>query len=116
MSRVIRRDAARQDLVDIAFYYVHQGSLAVAQRFRDQAEALLGRLADMPGMGTSYDTDHPALAGLRFLPVTRFKKYLIFYRPIPGGIDLVRVLHGARDIGSILADLSDGEEDDDELE
>ena len=66
----------------------------------------------MPGMGTSYDPGHPALAGLRFLPVSRFKKYLIFYRPIPGGIEVVRVLHGARDIESILADEFSGGEDD----
>ncbi len=112
MSRVIRRDAARRDLVEIVYYYLDQGSLAAAQRFRDQAEALLGRLADMRGIGTPYDPDHRALAGLRFLPVTRFKKYLIFYRPVPGGIELVRVLHGAREIASILAEEFGGGEDD----
>jgi toxin ParE1/3/4 len=57
----------------------------------------------MPALGTSYDPDHPALTELRFLPIARFKKYLVFYRPIPGGIEVVRVLHGARDIHGILA-------------
>lgn len=29
-------------------------------------------------------------------------KYILFYRPIEGGIELVRVLHGARDIESLF--------------
>jgi toxin ParE1/3/4 len=31
-----------------------------------------------------------------------FMNYLIFYRPIGGGIDVLRVLHGARDIDRIF--------------
>jgi plasmid stabilization system protein ParE len=38
MSRVIRRNAARQDLVDIVYYYIRQGTPATALRFRNQAE------------------------------------------------------------------------------
>ena len=113
MSRVLRRGAARQDLVDIAYYYIRRGSPATAQRFRGRAEALFRQLADRPGLGTSYAPDHPALADLRFLPVTRFKTYLVFYRPIPGGIEIVRVLHGARDIHAILSGEFGIEEDGD---
>jgi toxin ParE1/3/4 len=112
MSRVIRRQAARQDLVEIAYYYIRQGSPATARRFRDQAEALFRRLAGMPGMGAAYDPSHPALAGLRFMPVTRFKKYLVFYRAIPSGIEVIRVLHGVRDIDGILSEEFGIEEDD----
>lgn len=58
----------------------------------------------MPGMGTLYDHDHPALAELRFFPISRFNKYIVFYRPDDRGIQIVRILHGARDIASILAE------------
>jgi len=37
--------------------------------------------------------------GLRSFPVGR---YVIFYRPIPKGIEIVRVLHGARDLDAIF--------------
>ena len=67
---------------------------ALPSRFLAQAEATFTRLAGMPGMGASYEHDHPALAGLRFFPVSRFHKYLVFYRSIAGGIEIVRVLHG----------------------
>ncbi len=36
------------------------------------------------------------------MPVSRFRNYLIFYVPVPGGIDVFRVLHGARDLGEVL--------------
>ena len=35
-------------------------------------------------------------------PVASFEDYLIFYRPTKRGIDVVRVLHGARDLRRIL--------------
>ena len=105
MSKAIhRRHEARQDLVDIFRYHARAAGLRVAQRFFTQAEATFTRLAGMPGMGACYEHEHPALAGLRVVPVSRFKKYLVFYRPIADGIEIVRVLHGARDISSLLAE------------
>ena len=104
MSVVHKLRAARQDLVDIFYYYVSKGALPTARRFLTQADATFQRLANLPGMGTSYAPDEPLYAGLRYFPVSRFRNYLVFYRPIPGGIEVFRVLHGARDIQGILAE------------
>jgi toxin ParE1/3/4 len=30
------------------------------------------------------------------------KNYIIFYQPFEGGIEILRVLHGTRDVGSIF--------------
>jgi toxin ParE1/3/4 len=115
MSKAIhRRFAARQDLVDIFRYYAREAGLRVAERFFAQVETTFTRLASMPGMGTPYDHDHPALAELRYFPVSRFRKYLVFYRRVADGIEIVRVLHGARDIPNILAGEFGIEGDDDE--
>ena len=73
-------------------------------RFLDEAERTFRRLAAMPGMGTRYDPDHPALADLRYFPIARHKSDLVFYRPLADGIEVLRVLHGARDIAGILAE------------
>jgi toxin ParE1/3/4 len=99
-----RRQNARQDLVDIFRYYAREAGFRVAQRFYAQAEATLIRLAGMPGMGTRYEHEHPALDGLRYSPVSGFRLYVVFYRPVADGIELVRVLHGARDLASVLAE------------
>ncbi len=91
----------------------------MADRFFARAEATLVRLASMPGIGTPYEPDEALYADLRYLPVDRFRKYLVFYRSVPGGIEVLRVLHGARDISGILAeelrvDADDNEQREDE--
>lgn len=102
---VRRRAAARRDLIEIFQRYAREASLGVARHFRAEAEAGLARLAVMPGLGTFYETDNPALGELRFFPVgSPFKSCLIFYRPLPGGIEVARILHGTRDIQTILGD------------
>jgi toxin ParE1/3/4 len=53
-------------------------------------------------MGSSFGSTRAELEGLRVFPVKGFANYLLFYRPFPRGIELIRVLHGARDIPSIL--------------
>jgi toxin ParE1/3/4 len=112
MKRAIHRSqTARQDLVHAFRYYAREAGFRVAQRFFAQAEATFTRLASMPGMGAGYEHDHPALAGLRFAPVVHFRKYLVFYRAVADGIEIVRVHHGARDIASILAEQFEVESD-----
>jgi toxin ParE1/3/4 len=56
----------------------------------------------MPGLGTRWESHHAQLPDLRFFPVTKFPNHLLFYRPLDDGIELVRVLHGARDIAMLL--------------
>jgi toxin ParE1/3/4 len=53
-------------------------------------------------MGTSRPFDHPTLAGLRSWRIKDFASYLVFSIPTEAGIEVVRVLHGARDIERIF--------------
>ncbi len=85
-----------------AIAYLAERSEQAARRFRVQTEATFGRLAASPEIGTRYEPEDPAYAELRYFPIAKFPKYLAFYRPVPDGIEVVRVLHGARDIASIL--------------
>ncbi len=56
----------------------------------------------MPGVGDRWDDNDPELADVRDSPISRYRNHLVFYRPIEGGIEILRVLHGARDITRIL--------------
>jgi plasmid stabilization system protein ParE len=40
--------------------------------------------------------------GLRRWRVRGFENFMIFYHPLSNGIEIVRVLHGARDIESLF--------------
>lgn len=105
MSRhVVKRPQAIRDLDEVAGYLQAQSGPKRAIRFLRDADSLFDRLASMPGTGTRYEPDDPIFADLRVAPLSRFKNHLVFYRPLPGGIEVLRVLHGARNIRSILAD------------
>jgi toxin ParE1/3/4 len=104
VSEIIHRPSADRDLLAIFRYYAREGGMRVADRFFAEAEATFARLARMPRIGTPYDPDERLFADLRFFPVSRFRDHLVFYRPIAGGIEVYRVLHGARDIHAILTE------------
>ncbi len=103
-THVDRHPTAVRDLDVAADYIQRRGSPERAIRFLRSADSTFARLAGRPGIGARYESDVPLMIDLRFFPVSRFKNYLVFYRPIAGGIEVLRVLHGARDIQHILAD------------
>jgi toxin ParE1/3/4 len=100
--RVGRHPLAVLDIVELAEFIARRTSLEAADRFVIAVEKTVELLARMPGLGTQWSSDHPRVADLRFFPVTGFPNHLIFYRRFADGIELVRVLHGARDIASLL--------------
>jgi toxin ParE1/3/4 len=103
MSRqLLRHEAAKQDLIEAA-YYIAQGSLDASDRFLRATEEAFRRLAEMPGMGSRRDFGNPALSGMRMWPVPGFRGYLIFYRATEDTLEIIRVLHGARDLPSIFS-------------
>ena len=100
-TRIVKTPQARRDLADLATY-IAKDSVDAALRFLDAAEAECARLAEMPGLGADREFRNPRLGGLRFWAIKGFEKHLIFYRRTEGGIEIVRVLHGARDIDGML--------------
>ncbi len=96
------RPAADEDLDDQAGYLAMHASLDVALRFYDAASSTFAKIASMPGIGERWPSANPRLANLHISRIEGFEKHLIFYRPAADGIDIIRVLHGARDIESVL--------------
>jgi toxin ParE1/3/4 len=94
--------SADRDLDDQAGYLMQEAGLDTALRFYDSAAATFEKLARMPGVGERRESANPRLAGLRVWRVEGFPNHLIFYRPIDGGIEVIRVLHAARDIDRVL--------------
>lgn len=71
-----------------------------ADAFVDRLNRQFRLLAKEPMIGRARDELAP---GLRSIPLGR---YVIFYQPIDNGIEVVRVLHGARDADAQFADSS----------
>lgn len=104
-----RRPRAIHALIETAEYIARDNS-AAADRFLRAAEAAFAQLEALPGIGRPFQSDDPRLKELRIWHVKGFPKHLIFYRPLPNGIEVIHVLHGARDIGAALdRELNEGE-------
>ncbi|MEP0924824.1 type II toxin-antitoxin system RelE/ParE family toxin [Leptolyngbya sp. ST-U4] len=95
MAIALKRPLAELDLLDI-WDYIADDSLDRADEFLDRIEGKLETLALNPGMGRRREE---LLPGLRSFPIAN---YVVFYREIKDGIDVIRVLHGSRDIEEIF--------------
>lgn len=71
-------------------------------RFFSAVDDAVKKLAEMPGMGRLREFKHPSFQTVRSWPIKGFENYLIFYQPTARGIEVMRVLHGARDIDAIF--------------
>ena len=100
---VTQRPRARLDLLEQFVYFGETSDVELAERYFAAVEETCARLVAQPQSGTPYDSGIERLGGLRRIPVQGFENNLRFYLPRAGGIDVVRVLHAARDIQSIFA-------------
>lgn len=103
-GRVRKRAAAIADLVEHSEYRRDVASRETATRFLAAAERAFALLAAMPTMGKPWHSALPEAADVRVLPVRRFPTHLVFYVPLakPRGVEVLRVLHTARDLRRIL--------------
>jgi toxin ParE1/3/4 len=94
-GRIVRTPRAEEDLLDI-WGYIAQDSPAAADRLLDRIDRALAVLADFPRLGPLREDIG---IGACYHVVGR---YLIFYRDIGDGIEVVRVVHGMRNLSGLL--------------
>ncbi len=99
MPRITRRPQSVQDILDI-WDHIAEDNLLAADRWIDGFDQALELWATQLRMGRSRDE---LSAGLRSFS---YGRYVAFYEPLPDGLDLVRVLHGSRDIEAQFMDQS----------
>ena len=89
---------ADEDLIEIWGYLAREASERVADRQLHEIDVACARLKAWPNSGRRRDE---LLTGMRSVPS---RPYVIFYRIQDDAVEIVRVLHGRRDIASIFAD------------
>jgi toxin ParE1/3/4 len=99
--RVDVTPAATEDVIREAAF-IAERNVPSARRLVEAIDRTLERLATSPDVGTRLRFRKRSLDGLRVLTVPRFSNYLLFYRRLPDCIEIVRVLHGARNWRRIL--------------
>lgn len=91
MAEVFHSNRARQDL-KLIWHYIAAENRQAATRFLLRIEDRIAALREFPLMGSPRDDLGP---GFRTLVIG---KYLVIYRPVPEGVEIIRVVHGVRDL------------------
>lgn len=89
------RPQAEVDLEDIALY-IAEDNVQAARQWIEDIYTLCQQLGEMPGIGVAKSYIRP---GLRMLPAG---SYLILYQQVDKGVEIVRVIHGARQWQDLL--------------
>jgi len=95
MAEVQRTRQADADLLEI-WVYIAENNVEAANSTIYAIGRRCHDCADLPGMGRRRDD---LALGLRSITEGN---YIIFYRLVDDGIQIVRVLHGARDLPSLF--------------
>lgn len=95
MARVIRSEQAQQDL-EVILDYLDIQSTQAADRFATKFDQTCNLHAQHPQIGMSAEQ---YATNLRHFTVAN---YAIFYRPLEDGIEVIRIIHGARDLPKLF--------------
>jgi toxin ParE1/3/4 len=98
MSLIVqKRPQALRD-IEKCFVFIAEDDLEVGLRFLLAVEKTLNELAQLPQIGRTQEFENPSLRGIRMWFVKGFERYLIFYFVTETWIDIIRLIHSARDI------------------
>ncbi len=101
--KVLYRQSASDDVVRQFRYYLVAANLPeVAIRFRDAVRRTVQSLRLRPLVGPRYSSSNPQLQNLRSWPVAGFEAIRIYYLLDGDSMDILRILHGKRDVKRII--------------
>ncbi|MDR3424598.1 MAG: type II toxin-antitoxin system RelE/ParE family toxin [Alphaproteobacteria bacterium] len=98
----IRPRADRE--IDALADYLARSNVSVALRFLGSVQEVFDLIGKQPGIGSLRYAHLPMLEGLRVCSVSGFEKHLVFFIERHSYIDVIRVLHSARDLPAALAE------------
>ena len=96
MGVIRRTPSSRRDFANIWDYVAEHAGSGIADRLLRAMEGKLQMLSDHPYAGPQRPELRPRLRSFAV------GNYILFYRPVTDGIELIRVLHGARDLRALF--------------
>ena len=85
---------AEEDIVSYGDY-IAERNLSAAERFADAVDTTIQWLLQNPELGEKLRSD--PTGQIRYRTIAGFRNYLIFYRCVDTTLEIVRILHSARD-------------------
>jgi len=87
---------ATSDIDELHYFFLERDE-SLAEKFLESLSETYEMIANMPELGELYRFRAPAMKDARIRKVKNFPNHLIFYRIEADRIEILRVLHGARD-------------------
>ena len=100
--KIILSPEAVADLDEI-HTYIHGFNPDAARRLLDAAFETFDLLARAPEIGQPRSFSNPRLHDMRSFIIRQFRNYVVFYRVTSERMEIVRVLHGARDMAALFS-------------
>lgn len=98
MRRLTYLRRAQRDLAELRAYITREsGSIETARDFTARLRQECRQLSVLPGtLGRARDEIEPGLRSIAW------RRYVVFFRYLPDRVQILRVLHGGRDVPSVL--------------
>lgn len=96
MRNLLRTPEAEQDLEE-AVVFIARDKVSAAIRWLEETETLFALIVSQPAMGERYQSSQHGV-------VRRLShgNYVIYHRLIDGDVEILRVLHGAREAKRLI--------------
>ena len=88
--------------VDEIYEWLHRENPARANRFLEAVDQTIQAVSQMPGIGSRRYAHIPLMPGMRMVKVKQFERYLLFYLERNEFIDIIRIVHSARNLPEAL--------------
>jgi toxin ParE1/3/4 len=92
------RPKADEDLNEQAYYFATQAGPELGHRFLLAAHETFTLLASQPLIGWHPRLAHSEMVSLRMFKISGFEKMLVLYRAHADRVDILRVVHGSRNL------------------
>jgi len=102
---IVQWPRVERDLAE-HYAYIAQDKVGPAERLLVVANEALDRLARNPSIGTVWKSSRPHLKDLHFYPLPApYRSYIVFYQVTETQLEVIAVLHGARNLEGVLQDI-----------
>ena len=99
MAQILFTPLAAEDLREIWVYLAENSDSETANKFLSAIKKKCETVSEFPEIGR---VRHEYLVNLRSFP---FGKYIIFYLPLEQGIEVLRIVHGSRDVQQVFDEM-----------
>lgn len=98
---IFKRPQVERDIEE-CFVFIAEENLDAGVYFLVAVEESIEQLAEFPLIGKKLEFGNPRFKDLRVWRVKNYSDYLIFYLVRENIIEIVRFLHGARDLNALF--------------